>query len=75
MYAELLRGRLDQKRQMLDVETVIGRDVRPVSVKASAGQDQHTVANLIAGLTVWQSRVSNTLAQLDHHMQQIRQTE
>ena len=75
MYAELLRGRLDQKRQMLEVESVIGRDVRPVSVNASAGQDQYTVANLIAGLTVWQSRVSNTLAQLDHHMQQIRQTE
>lgn len=76
LYSDLLKARINQKLQILEVDSVIGRDVKPVSstVEIGFGQEK-TVASLVQSLSVWYDRVGSTLSELDYHIQGIKQKE
>lgn len=76
LYADLLKARINQKRQVLEVDSVIGRDVKTQSssLNLSFGAEK-TVAALLENLGAWYQRVDDTLSELDLHVQTIRQKE
>ena len=60
----LLSARLDQQRQLVEVDSCIGRDVAPGEVsemRAAVGQ--------------WLAQVDDVLLELDRHMEQLRHTQ
>jgi len=60
MYQDVLRGRLDQKEQQLEVEYTMGRDLRP-------GQ----LEELLGALKHWSEQTSQVINALDTKMTQI----
>jgi len=60
MYQDVLRGRLDQKEQQLEVEYTMGRDVRP---------DQ--LSQLLSALKNWSSQTEQVINALDTKLAQI----
>jgi COP9 signalosome complex subunit 7 len=64
IYSGLLKGRLDQRRQRLDVEWVTGRDVAPVQVEA--------LAKDLAG---WSGKIAEVIALLDHQIRRVQHEE
>ncbi|KAG8984120.1 hypothetical protein FRB95_006244 [Tulasnella sp. JGI-2019a] len=60
MYQDVLRGRLDQKEQQLEVEYTMGRDLRP-------GQ----LEEILAALKDWSQSTAEVIAALDTKLTQI----
>ncbi|KAG8871552.1 hypothetical protein FRB97_008583 [Tulasnella sp. 331] len=60
MYQDVLRGRLDQKEQQLEVEYTMGRDLRP-------GQ----LEEILAALKDWSQSTAQVIAALDTKLLQI----
>lgn len=75
LYSDLLQARINQKRQVLEVDSVVGRDVKTGSSSSVPFGQEKTVAALIQSLTVWYDRVGSTLSELDYHIQGIKQKE
>jgi hypothetical protein len=65
IYNSLLTGRLDQQKQRVEVDWVMGRDVRP----------EGGVGALQASLSAWYDRVRGLIQQLDSRISEIRQVE
>lgn len=57
IYLDILRGKLDQKEQQLEVEYTMGRDLEPGKVE-----------DLLAALTSWASTTSAVLTSLDDQL-------
>jgi COP9 signalosome complex subunit 7 len=75
LYFDLINARINQERQVLEVDSVIGRDVRVgTSTSLPLGQDK-TVASLLQSLKVWHDRVDFTLTELNYHIGAIKQRE
>jgi len=62
MYQDVLRGRLDQKEQQLELEYTMGRDLRP-------GQ----LEQLLNALKNWSGQTAQVIATLDSKLTQIAQ--
>ncbi|KAG8939036.1 hypothetical protein FRC00_014239, partial [Tulasnella sp. 408] len=60
MYQDVLKGRLDQKEQQLELEYTMGRDIRP-------GQ----LEQLLAALKSWSSQTEQVINALDTKLTQI----
>ncbi|KAG6864952.1 hypothetical protein C0991_006139 [Blastosporella zonata] len=60
IYLDILRGKLDQKEQQLEVEYTMGRDLEPGKLE-----------DLLAALQNWAETTSSVLATLDAKIQQI----
>lgn len=72
IYADLLVGRINQRDQVLEIDSVIGRDV---SVSAGTGSAKSSVQSMMATLAGWHARVGDTLANLDYQIELIRTQE
>lgn len=75
LYSDLLKARINQKRQLLEVDSVVGRDVKPVNSSAVPFGQGNTVDTLVQALSIWYDRVGSTLGELDYHIQGIKQKE
>lgn len=75
LYSDLLKARINQKRQVLEVDSVVGRDVKTPSSSTVQIGPEKTVDGLIQSLSLWHERVGSTLAELDYHIQGIKQKE
>ena len=84
LYSDLLKARINQRRQILEVDNVVGRDVRVSFIasrsKSKAGTDlslesERSLATMMNALGTWFENVQDTLAQLDHHILCIRKSE
>lgn len=75
LYSDLLKARINQKRQLLEVDSVIGRDVKTASISTAPFGQEKTVDALIQTLTLWYDRVGSTLGEVDYHIQSIKQRE
>lgn len=75
LYSDLLKARINQKRQVLEVDSVVGRDVKTGASSTLPFGQEKTVANLLQTLSVWHDRVGATLAEVDYHIQGIKQRE
>jgi len=64
IYAELIRGKLDQKGQQFEVQYTLGRDLRP-------GQ----LEDLLGALRDWSNRTASVLGALDTKLSEIESTE
>jgi len=60
MYQDVLRGRLDQKEQQLELEYTMGRDLRPGQLEA-----------LLASLRSWSDQTAQAMASLETHISAI----
>ena len=72
IYADLLVGRINQRDQVLEVDSVIGRDV---SVTTASGSTKSSVQSMMVTLAGWHARVGDTLANLDYQIELIRKQE
>lgn len=79
MYHELLQGRLNQKHKALEVDNVIGRDVRlqslPTASSTGISSNARPIDGMLAQLQTWHSRVGRTLQEVDGHIQNLRNQE
>jgi COP9 signalosome complex subunit 7 len=75
LYSDLLKARINQKRQILEVDSVVGRDIKTGAFSTVPFGQEKTVANLLQTLSVWYDRVGSTLGELDYHIQGIKQKE
>ena len=72
IYADLLVGRINQRDQVLEVDSVIGRDVAVTTASTNA---KSSVQSMMATLAGWHARVGDTLANLDYQLELIRKQE
>lgn len=68
IYSDLLVGRLNQSARVLEVESVIGRDV-------NTSRESQQLSMLVQNLSAWYSKTGESLRQLDYHIEQIRHKE
>lgn len=72
IYSDLLVGKINQKQQVLEVDSVVGRDVRPVSSSSGGAK---SIEGMMAALGDWYAQVGETLANLDYHIEALRKKE
>lgn len=60
IYLDILRGKLDQKEQQLEIEYTMGRDLEPGKAEA-----------VLAALQTWASTTASVLSALDNKLAQI----
>lgn len=60
IYLDILRGKLDQKEQQLEIEYTMGRDLEPGKAEA-----------VLAALKIWASTTASVLSALDNKLAQI----
>lgn len=71
IYSDLIKARIDQMKQVVEVESVVGRDVQ----LSRDGRGPKDVGGLIAVLNKWFENASDTLNQLDHVINTLKQKE
>ena len=76
IYSDLIVGKINQKKQVLEVDSVVGRDVR-FSAPSQGGQvdPAKTIDGMMFALSAWYSKVGETLENLDVHIQDVRNKE
>lgn len=75
LYSDLIKARINQKRQVLEVDSVVGRDVKTINAASVPFGKEKTVDNLLHTLSMWYDRVGTTLSEVDYHIQGIKQRE
>lgn len=74
IYSDLLVGKINQRKQVLGVDSVVGRDVTLASPTAGIGAAR-TIDSMMVALSAWYAKVDETLANLDQHIGELRMQE